>query len=99
MTKHRYNGNTYQDKFVQNINKFKRMDTFILIRKLECQLILLLRVQYLGRVLMFDKLLSLYEVWKHRGEEPSEVHRENIEKCYGKLEGVEFYYGAIDLDL
>tara|TARA_B100000902_G_scaffold345295_1_gene351247 strand:+ start:3833 stop:4495 length:663 start_codon:yes stop_codon:yes gene_type:complete len=40
------------------------------------------------------KLLSLYN-WSGILVEPSEVHRENIEKCYGDVEGVEFYPGAI----
>jgi len=40
------------------------------------------------------KFLSLYD-WSGILVEPSEVHKENIEKCYGDVEGVEFYPGAI----
>ena len=44
------------------------------------------------------KLLDIYE-WNGILVEPSVVHRENIEACYGDVDGVDFYFGAIHQSL
>ena len=44
------------------------------------------------------KLLNDYE-WFGILVEPSKVHRENIESCYGDIDGVDFYSGAIHRSL
>ena len=44
------------------------------------------------------KLLDIYE-WFGILVEPSTIHKENIEACYGDVEGVHFYPGAIHRSL